>query len=244
MRRAVSTVLLLLSIGGQLVARAGRADVVPPLVGSDRPAARTWLDASWDPTFVVGSGLSTRVVHVRPGAAVDLDAAIAAPVLLVPDGRAWRVVSGLTGSFTHASGYGLAIGVHPDLRSTSDSVANMIGLGMTVAARPGYYGRRWTVALDLAWSAALLTRISPRAPVYDLFGERYPEQTDTAPSARFYSFTSQRLRAGVAGGVALKRWLSAHGELGFAYTPQLTGLVNPPYGPLPFYTALGGAYRW
>lgn len=244
MRRDLSIVLLLLSIGTQLVARTGRADVVPPLIGRDRPAARTWLDAGWDPTFVVGSGLSSRVARVTPGAGIDFDAAIAAPLLLVPDGRAWRVASGVTGSYTHRDGYGLAVGLHPDLRSASDSVANMIGLGVTAAARPGYYGRHWTIALDLAWSTALVTRIAPRAPVYDLFRERYPEQTDQVPSARFYGFTAQRLRAGLAGGVALKRWLSAHGEIGFAYTPQLTGLVNPPYGPLPFYVALGAAYRW
>jgi hypothetical protein len=243
--RALRLHLLALGLGAALLTRSTLAEVTPPLVGAERPVARVWLDAGWDPTFVGSTGISSRVLRFGRSTSLDLDAVIAAPLILIPDGRAFRVASGATGSVTpRDGGFGVSLGLHPDLRSSSDSVANMIALGVTAGARPGYYAVRWTAALDLAWSAAALTHIAPRAKVYDLFRDRYPDQDAQGPAAQLHTWTSHRFRLGVTGGFVLRRWLSVHSEAGFAWTPQLTGLVNPPYGPLPFYAALGGAYRW
>jgi hypothetical protein len=242
--------VIALCLGAGLWARATRADVVPPLIGAERPIARVWFDAGWDPTFAASAGVSTRLLRPMPSTSLHLDTAFAAALVLLAEGPAFRVASGVTGSVAPSSGgFGLALGFHPDLRSSSDSVAHMLALGVTAGARPGYYARRWTVALDLAWSAAALTHIAPRAVLYDLFDERYPTESDGAaepqgPAARLYTWTSHRFRFGLSGGVAFMRWLDVHSEAGFAWTPQLTGLMNPPYGPLPFYAAFGGAYRW
>ncbi len=240
--------LLTAGIAAAVYAPSALADVAAPLVGSQRPVARVWLDAGWDPTFVLSAGVSSRVFRAPPSIRVDLDTVVAAPLVLLSEDTALRVASGVTASYVPPrGGFGVTLGLHPDLRSSSDSVARMVALGVTIGARPGYYGARWTAALDVAWSAAALTHIAPRAPVYDLFGDRYPDATGDPgerPAARLYTWTSHRFRLGVTGGFAFTRWLDLHSEAGLAWTPQLTGLANPPYGPLPFYAALGGAYRW
>jgi hypothetical protein len=139
------------------------------------------------------------------------------------------------------------LGVHPDLRLARDSTGTKVGLGTSFELRPGVYAERFTVALDLAASVIFSTYMRHSPAVRSLFNERHPGDAPGASGPRngFYALTSQRFRVGAAGGAAVTRAVALHAEVGFAYTPQLPGiLTNPPHGPLPFYVAAGGQYRW
>lgn len=236
---------LALAAVAALEGSAAAQGAVPPAIGRARPAERVYTYGGWDTTFVAGAGLSSRVAQ-RGAASLDFDGGLAVPVVLLARGRALQTGLGLTAHALSASGWGVSASLHPDLRSSSDDVLNALALGVRAGLRPGYTRDRFTVAADFGWSAALFAVLAPRSAVGALFAERYPD-TDPSragPSTAVYALTSQRLHAGGAAGWAFARAAAVHGSLGFAWTPQRTGLVNPPYGPLPFYATLGGDYRW
>jgi hypothetical protein len=241
MRRTACCAFL---VGAALLSTSfARAQTIAPVVGAERPDARAWVEGAWDPTFLFGSGLSTRVRSIAR-TRFDIDVALLAPVLLVPHFSAWQVAAGASLTHVRSDGLGASIGVHPDLRSSSDSVASMFAFGASVFARPGYYARSWSAAVDLGWSGAIATHVAPKEPVHDLFRERYADGSGSGPSSGFYGGTSHRFRFGGAFGFGFARAAALHTAFGFAWTPQLAGAINPPYGPLPFYVTLGGAYRW
>jgi hypothetical protein len=229
--------------GASLVASPSAAQALPPAIGVHMPDARVWADAGWDPTWLLAFGAGSRAASLR-SVRLDVEAAAFLPIVLLRDARAWQLSTGVSASFPGKRGLGVSGGLYPDLRSAMDSVASTVAFGSTVLLRPGWYGRRWTAALDLAWSAAWLTHVSLRSPVNDLFHDRFAGDASEGPRNGWYPSTSHRVRVGATGGIALSNEVALHAALGFAYTPKLTGLVNPPYGPLPFYTNLGGAYRW
>lgn len=230
---------------GLLVSAPASAQSVATLVGRKRPPARAWVDAGWDPTFVVGLGLSSRVWS-RPGTTADIDLGLFVPPVVTPSSASLMTTVGVTATHVRASGLGVALGLHPDVRSAEDSVARSLALGSTLTLRPGYYAPRATAALDLGYALTWATIVRPRAPVVDLFRDRYPDARagDGGGAGGVFALASHRLRLGVTGGAAFSPRFALHGGLGFAWTPQRAGLVNPPYGPLPFYVSLGGSYRW
>jgi hypothetical protein len=165
-------------------------------------------------------------------------------LVLLAKGTSWQVALGLTLTHVTKSGLGVAVGVHPDWRTASDDVATSFGPGVTGTLRPGYYGKSFDVAAELVAASSLGAWIRPRQAVYDLFAERYGSGVDGRPRTFSRGPVANRFRVGLVGGYAPTRALAFHASFGFAYTPQLAGLVNPPYGPLPFFATLGGSYRW
>jgi hypothetical protein len=218
---------------------------MPAAVGTDRPDRRAFGELGWDPTWMLGLGGGARLASPAGRARVDLDAAAFLPVLLAPSARAWQLAAGVTAGWVHRSGLGVSAGLHPDFRSSADSVASMFGVGGTVTCRPGYYQPAASVALDASWSAVVANHVSLREPVRDLFRDRHgADVVGSGPRDGLYAWTAHRFRLGATGGWAPTRSLALHGAVGWTHTPQLAGAVNPPYGPMPFYVSAGGAYRW
>jgi hypothetical protein len=174
------------------------------------------------------------------------DAAFRASVVLLPGFDAWQLAFGATGAWVSPRGFGVTLGLHPDVRVAHDTTGTKVAFGTALGARPGYYGRSFSVALDLLWSTAVATHVAHSDAVKDTFRDRYPDGRDAgAPKDGFYVFTSHRFRFGAAGGVAFGPAVAVHAACGFAYTPQVRGIVaNPPMSPMPFYAGGGGAYRW
>ncbi len=215
-----------------------------PRIGRLPPDSRAFVDLGWDPTWMAVLGASRVVLGSRAGIDVSVDVETRWPLLLLPNGE---LSAGATLYATPGSALGVTFGVHPDLRLARDSTGTKVGLGTSVELRPGLYAERFTVALDLAASVVLSTYVHHSAAVRSLFAERYPGEATAGPGPKngFYALTSQRFRVGAAGGAAVTRAVALHAELGVAYTPQLPGILsNPPHGPLPFYVAAGGQYRW
>lgn len=235
-----------LALVALLAPRAAAAQVVPPPIGEVRPTSRVWAEGGWDPTFALGAGISTRLPFAQLGesTSLDYDAAVFSPLVLLPKGTSWQVALGLTLTHVTRSGLGVSAGLHPDWRTASDDVATSFGPGLTTTLRPGYYGKSFDIAAELVASSSLGAWLRPRQPVYDLFAERYGDGVDGRPRTFVRGPAAHRFRFGLVGGFSPTRSLAFHASLGFAYTPQLAGLVNPPYGPLPFFATLGGSYRW
>jgi hypothetical protein len=217
---------------------------VAPRIGADPPGSRAFADFGWDLTWLMALGASREVLTNTTGLSVSIDVQTGWPVLLLPNGE---VAAGATLYATAGGIFGMTLGAHPDLRLARDSTGTKLGLGSSFELRPGLYGERFTVALDVSASFVFTTYMHHSQAVRSLFDERYPGETRgvSGPKDGFYAVTSQRFRLGAAGGAVLSRTVALHGQLGFAYTPQLRGiLMNPPHGPLPFYVAAGGQYRW
>jgi hypothetical protein len=195
---------------------------------------------------MLDAGGSRQLVQVGGRVRLAGDGALRLPLVLLPGLDAWQLAFGLTGSGVLQNGLGATIGLHPDVRFADDSSGTKVAIGAALGARPGYYARRWSAALDLLWSTAVATHMSHSEAVKDTFRDRYPDgRAGDGPEDGWFAFSSHRLRLGVAGGLAAAPWLAFHGSAGFAYTPQVGGiLANPPISPMPFYANVGGAYRW
>jgi hypothetical protein len=165
---------------------------------------------------------------------------------LLPEFGAWQLSLGLTGAWVSRSGLGATAGLHPDLRFARDSTGTKVAFGAALGTRPGYYAKTFSVALDALWSTAIATHMTHSEAVKDTFRDRYPgDASGDHPQDGWYAFSSHRLRFGAAGGLVVGHAGAIHGSFGFAYTPQVQGIVaNPPYAPLPFYVNAGGSYRW
>jgi hypothetical protein len=233
-------------LGAALLTSRSSAQSIAPVVGRDPPVARAWAGSSWDPTLTVDAGGSYEVGRVRPRLRLVADAAFRAPVVLLPGFDAWQLAFGATGLWSAPCGFGVAAGLHPDVRLAHDATGTKVAFGASLGARPGYYGRSFSAALDLVWSTAVATHVAHADAVEDTFRDRYPNgQPGAGPEDGFYAFSSHRFRVGAAGGVAVGRSVAVHGAFGFSFTPQVDGIVaNPPISPMPFYAGAGGAYRW
>lgn len=223
------------------------AQAIAPTIGRDAPDRRVWFEPGWDPTWVAGFGGSYAAWLPRNGMRIDVDMGARVPIVLGFD--AWQFAAGATTLFITDSGMGVALGVHPDLRLAHDAIGTKLGIGGAVGARPGYYGKSWTLALDALASVALTTHVWHSNEVRDLFNDRYPTDAGAAaingPRDGWYRATSHRLRLGLAGGMAVSKLATLHATAGFVYTPHVGGVVaNPPIGPMPFFATLGGAIRW
>lgn len=238
-----SVVLAVLLIASLVPCAAAQAII--PSIGAAAPLRRVWLNAGYDPSWMLGLGYSQRVPRrAMAGARIDVDAALRLPLLLGLD--SFQLAAGTTAMWLSSLGLGGTIGLHPDLRLAHDPTGTKLALGAALTVRPGYYTKQWSAAIDLVWSAAFATRMWHSSRVRDLFADRHPNGVRArGPHDGWFRFPAQRLRVGAALGYAPAQIVALHLSGGFAYTPQQGGLlINPPYGPLPFYIDFGGAWRW
>lgn len=222
------------------------AQAIAPVVGTDLAARRVWLGVGWDPTLTTDLGGSLEPLAPLTDFRLFADAAFRAPVVLLSGLDDWQLALGATFVFGTGKGLGATLGVHPDVRLANDTTGSKVALGAALGVRPGYYVKNWSVAFDALWSMALATHMAHSNAVKDLFEERYPSGArGQGPHDGWYAFSSHRVHLGVSAGVAPARAIALHVSAGFAYTPQVAGiLANPPIGPMPFFANLGGAYRW
>lgn len=239
---ALATVLALV-----FATRPARAEGVPVLVTGEIPAARVWLTPGWDPTLTLALGYSRTVAPTPAWFALQADAFLRLPLILASNLDAWQLAGGASVACLRSSGWGVVARIHPSLTVAHDVTGTKLGVGVGLAAQPGFYGRRFSVAVDLAWSPTLATRMWHSEAVRDLYRDRHGPggPAEGGPRDGWYRTTAQRFRVGLAGGVRFLALWAVHASAGFAYTPQHAGiLINPPVGPLPFYADLGAEYRW
>jgi hypothetical protein len=228
------------------VACATSAFAAPPLAGWQRPPWRAWTQGGWDPTATIALGVDRRVARPTPITQLFVDAQYRAPLVLAP----WLSALGLEAGATFlarapgAAPLGVALSVHPFLRTANDDTASMTGLGVALSARPGVYFDRGSATLDVALATVLTTHVAHSSAVKDLFGDR-PAGSVEGPRDGWFALASRRARLGVAGAWAPVEAVSLHAVVGYTWTRQLEGIAsNPPTSPVPFYVEMGGGYRW
>ncbi len=207
----------------------------PPLrAPGDRAAPRGWVQGGWDPAVQVDAGLG-----VPLGDHVTAELYAGAPVAAVAAGRPSVAVGFGPEGRWELGALQVTGAAYATARTAVDATGSWAALGSTLVARPGWGGRRWAVALEVAWSAAWATRYLPSAAAAALWGDR-PGSAQQAPPSGFYWSTSHRLRVGPCAAVDLSRRWSLHGAGGVAWTPHALGRwADVPVAPLPFYAELG-----
>ncbi len=242
--RKLCVALALACASGVAREREARAQAAP-VAGASTPPSRAWVDFGWGPTWVVGGGYS----HALTGLPLPLsvDASLRLPPFATDGLDAWQLGAGAT-AFVGGPGLGATVGAHPFARLASDSTGLKLGAGATLSARPGYYGRSWSITADLSWSSVVLSYMRHSDAVRDLFRDRYPEGPPggegAGPRDGLFTWPAHRVRLGVASGVGLGGPLALHAALGLAHAAQKGPLLNAPVTPMPFYLEAGLQWRW
>jgi hypothetical protein len=140
----------------------------------------------------------------------------------------------------------MTLGAHPDLRLARDSTGTKLGLGSSFELRPGLYAERFTIALDVSASFVFTTYMHHSQAVRSLFYERYPGETPGVSGPRT-GFTPSH-RSGSAWGLPAEQRSRARwpGMVSSALPTRVSCAASSrtSHGPLPFYVAAGGQYRW
>lgn len=231
-----------------LCSRSAAADIM--VTQRDAPDHRLVMTVGWDQTWVAGLAYGQALRSRYAGAQIELQGQLSVPVLNIPELDAAKLEVGTQWSWFGRSGLGLATGIQTAWVVTDDPTGTKFGWLGGVSARPGYYTGSGVLALDLAWQEGIATYMSHSSNVKELFRDRYPEgqdvpNADLAPDDGWYRFAVRRLRLGVAGAYVFSAPFAAHALAGFDYSPQVEGVIaNPSIGGMPFYTKLGGDYRW
>jgi hypothetical protein len=242
-RYALLTCLLLL-------APVGASANNLPLITRTIPDHRLWLSLGWESTWAVGLGHARGLRGLLGGRDAQLEVSALLPLVLLPRFEAGRLSVGMSTLLRAEGRFDINVGANTGLALANDPTGRKLAMLAGFVARPGYYGERGSVALDLGWQGALATYFWHSDLVRDTFEERYPEGTDVpgatrGPSNGWSLLTASRLRAGAVGGYRLSDSVALFGGGGFEYTPNELGLISAPMlGRLPFYIHLGGDYRW
>jgi hypothetical protein len=204
------------------------------------------LRAGWESTWVTVVGYGVGLPNVLGSRGTVWQTDLVVPVSALPSLKAG---TGLNTLFGPERGFGVGALARLELAWALDATGTKVGLGAHTALRPGYYDVRWSVAADLGWRSNLLTFLAHSDDVETLFEDRYPEGAEAdatdGPRDGFIGPQANRLQGGVAGALRLSDAAKLTLRGGFEWTPTAQGFSSAvPVRPLPFYTLLGGAFRW
>jgi hypothetical protein len=219
-------------------------------VGTERAPRRVWVAAGWDPVWVTSLGYGQDVPRGLGRLPLAVDAALTLPVFVQPDLRAWKLSAGASVLFRAPyAGLALAASARATMALSHDPTGSKLGLGYELVAQPGYYGTRWTAALDAASRSVVAARLWHSEVVRDLFRERYEDpaldQARSGPVNGWVRLPANRVRLGavVARRLGDRTAISILGA--YEHTFQEQGIrANPSFGQLPFCILAGGDYRW
>lgn len=224
-------------------ALAAEARAQPLLAAEASGSRRVSAAAGWDPVWALMLGYTHRL-PLPVASDTELQAGLALPLLLAPWVDGGKVWLGMKARFDVTGRWAIAVGASTSLAWADDSTGFKAGWGLELAAQPGWYGSRWTFALDVSWRKGLATYVRHSQAVRALFEER-PAGAAAGPRDGWYAFPAQRLRGGLMVGVRLTERVSLNGGGGLEWTPQAQSVfAQPSLGQLPFYMLLGGDYRW
>lgn len=218
-------------------------------VGTEPSARRVWTAGGWDPVWVTSFGYAAALGAPSAYRPITGDLALTVPVFVQPDVRAWKLTTGASTLFRlPAPGLAVAVSLRATAAIAHDPTGTKLGIGYELVAQPGFYGRLWTLALDLAWRAVPVAHFWHSAVVRDLFHDRHDLPASDAqgpPEDGWYRFAANRVRIGGAAGRRLGSRAAASVAAAYEHTFQAQGIIaNPSFGQLPFYVLAGGDYRW
>ncbi len=121
------------------------------------------------------------------------------------------------------------------------------GFGSELRAAPGYYGSRWTAALDLGWQGTLLSHIQHSAETRTTFEDRYPPGVNgiAGPKDGWYDSTAHRFRIGLSGARRLADRTALHVALGSLFARQKQGVFfGFDFAQIPVYLETSLRVGW
>jgi hypothetical protein len=229
---------------------SARAQELAPQVGAKVPPSRAWLALGYDKTWTQDVGYARVAWQPSSREALALAGGVRIPIFLLPELDSAAVAVGPSFSWVARSGFGFTASIQSSIRTASDTTGKKVGLALRSELRPGYYGERWALALQLTTTTTFATHMSHSEEVRDLFRDRYPEGQEPAnaidgPRDGWYGLTSHELRVGATGGARLTRSFALYGLGGWTFRRQLGSIrINPPISALPFFVHAGGELRW
>jgi hypothetical protein len=114
---------------------------------------------------------------------------------VVPDGTNFELVGLAERGFVSRTGFGIATRFELALRNAHTVFVNSTDAGIHLGIRGGYFGRRASLAGELAWERSLL--------VYLLLTDRYRQEAFANARSGFYGSGGGFFRLGLAGGVRI-----------------------------------------
>lgn len=138
-----------------------------------------------------------------------------------PDFGDWRIRAGI--SVPLGERWRVVPRIAPTVRASSNTSANLVGIGADLSVVAGYVGRRWFAGGELGFDAEVATHVTPSASF---------KMTVFPGAAGWYSALGGIARAGVVTGTTFG-------------ANQLELRIGPTFGTLlPAYATLGYARRF
>ncbi|MCA9490867.1 MAG: hypothetical protein KC621_13150 [Myxococcales bacterium] len=180
------------------------------------PEVRAWVDGGWDPTWVVEAGAGSG----------RWEAALRLPLVLVPSLGGAELRGGFADRL--GEGWGVELGSLAWLGYGHDQLGTRAALGADLFARPGRYGERFALPVEVGWNQGLLGYTAHSQAVRDTF-------VADPPSGAWVALGSTRLRVGAAVAAAVASPVVVGLSGGLEWTPTALGwFANPSLGQLPF----------
>lgn len=189
-----------------------------------------------DPAVVVSLGYSHRVTAVDDPRAARLGAEIEVPTTVFSHG-AWRASLVSSIGWTASGHWGVRGTARWYVAHNRNRAGAMTGVGVAFRGRPGWYGHRSGVALDLGWQSTLATYIQNSAAVDSTFTQRHRDAAlSRGPRDGWYGSTANRFRIGLTGSHGVGHDIDLSLSIGSVFALQKQGvLVGFDLGQVPFY---------
>jgi hypothetical protein len=190
--------------------------------------------------YIFGLGALDRRHGLSVGAGVKL------PTTVISN-DAWRVHLITSAHWKSRDHWGATLTALGYLSHNRNRAGEIHGLGIELRAAPGFYGSRWTTALDLGWQGTLLSHIQHSAETRATFEDRYRPGVNgfAGPKDGWYGSTAHRFRIGLSGARKLADHTALQVALGSLFALQKQGVFfGFDFAQIPVYLETSLRVGW